>query len=58
MGKFASCEYHNVFFFRSVVFLVEKEDIDVLFSKYLYREKIIDHWSVAKNSFANCTRPV
>lgn len=50
MGKFASCEYHNVFFFRSVVFLVEKEDIDVLFSKYLYREKIIDHWSVAKNS--------
>lgn len=49
MGKFASCEYHNVFF-RSVVFLVEKEDIDVSFSKYLYREKIIDHWSVAKNS--------
>lgn len=39
-----------MFFFRSVVFLVEKEDIDVLFSKYLYREKIIDHWSVAKNS--------
>lgn len=39
-----------MFFFRSVVFLVEKEDIDVSFLKYLYREKIIDHWSVAKNS--------
>lgn len=40
----------TMFFFRSVVFLAEKEDIDVSFSKYLSREKIIDHWSVAKNS--------
>lgn len=49
MGKFVFCEYYNVFVFRLVVFFVEKEDIDVLFLKYLYREKIIDYWSEVKN---------